>query len=203
MSKGGFSVWKKTIFSIFVLIFFVGISSVGYANPLNNKTTTIIKTVETDTTDKQVEKSDKIENVELTEKKDKIEKKPDKTKYHLTKPEKNSYSTENKIAFIHGRAPSGTSITIEVYGTTDLTRKGFDLLNLPEEVDYIEIFTETIKSGNMGLFDKQLNLISGINKIIINYGVEGIDPEIIIIYVIESIPLTLPTIFPQQINLLR
>jgi len=190
--------WKKVIISIFVFTSLICISSVGYANPLNDKATTTIES-EKNTTEKTV----KTDNTVKIDKVEKTEEKPDKTKYQLTKPEENAYSTENKLAFIHGRAPSGTTITIEVYGTTDLTRKGFNLLNLPTEDDYIEVFTETTKSGNMGLFDKQLDLVTGINKIIINYGVEGIDPDIIIIYVIESITLTLPTIFPQSINLLK
>lgn len=118
----------------------------------------------------------------------KIEQKIDKTKYQLINPEKSSYSTEDKIVLISGKAPSGTSIGIEIYGTTDITKKNFNLDKLPSNKDYIEIFSETIKSGNMGFFQKQLNLVMGINKIIINYGVEGVPKEEIIIYVYDKAP---------------
>lgn len=202
--------WKKVIFSMLVFISLVSFSSAVNANPLSNNSTT--GTVEIKKTEKQIEETlktekiqkdekDKATKVEKIDKIEKTEKKIDKTKFYITKPENRSYSTESKIAFIHGGAPSGTSVTIEVYGTMDLTRKEFDLLNLPAEDDYIEVFTETIKSGNMGLFDKQLDLVTGINRVVINYGVEGIESDIIIIYVIESIPLTLPTILPQPMLL--
>lgn len=113
----------------------------------------------------------------------KIEQKVDLTKYQVTNPEKHAYSTEDKVAFIHGKAPAGTSITIQVYGTTDLTRKNFNLLKLPAADDYIEVFSETIKSGNMGLFDKQLDLVTGINKIIIKFDVEDVPSREIIVFV--------------------
>lgn len=113
----------------------------------------------------------------------KIEQKVDISKYQVTLPEKLAYSTEDKVTFIHGIAPAGTSIIIEVYGTTDLTRKNFNLLKLPADDDYIEIFTDTIKSGNMGFFDKQLDLVTGINKIIIKFEAEGIAPIEIIVFV--------------------
>lgn len=113
----------------------------------------------------------------------KIEHKVDLTKYQITVPEKLAYSTEDKVAFIHGTAPAGTSIKIEVYGTTDLTRKNFNLLKLPADDDYIEVFTETLKSGNMGFFDKQLDLVTGINKIIIKFEVENVPPIEIIVFV--------------------
>ncbi|MSU02795.1 hypothetical protein [Tissierella pigra] len=111
------------------------------------------------------------------------EQKIDITKYQVINPEKKAYSTEDKITFINGKAPSGTEVTIEVYGTTDLTRKSFDLLKLPDEDDYIEISSDTIKSGNMGFFDKELELVTGINKIIIIFEVEDVPPIEIIVYV--------------------
>lgn len=125
---------------------------------------------------------------EVVNNKPKIEQKIDKTKYQLINPEKSSYSTEDKIVLISGKAPSGTSISIEIYGTTDISKKNFNLDKLPNDNDYIEVFSETIKSGNMGFFQKQLNLIMGINKIIINYGVEGVPEEELIIYVYDKAP---------------
>lgn len=115
-----------------------------------------------------------------------IELKSDGKKYEITKPEKLSYSTENKIALINGKAPAKTSIMIRIFGTTDVTKKNFNLDKLPSEKDYIEIFTETIKSGNMGIFQKQLDLVMGINKIIIDF--EGEEAKEIIIYVYDKAP---------------
>lgn len=116
----------------------------------------------------------------------KIEQKSNK--YKITNPGKTSYSTEDKVAFINGTAPARTSIVIEVYGTTDLTKKNFNLDKLPTEKDYIKIFNETIQSGNMGFFQKQLNLVMGVNKIIIDFKSEGVQPYEIIVYVYDKTP---------------
>ncbi len=113
----------------------------------------------------------------------KIEQKIDLSKYQIIRPEKRAYSIDEKIDFINGIAPAGTTITIEVYGTTDLTRKNFNLMVLPSEEDYIEVYTETIVAGNSGTFSKQLELVTGINKIVIKFGVEGVPSEEIIVYV--------------------
>ena len=126
-------------------------------------------------------------SIEVTNKSS-IELKADGKKYEITKPEKLSYSTEDKIALINGKAPVKTSITITVYGTTDITKKNFNLEKLPTDEDYVEIFTETIKSGNMGLFQKQLDLVMGINKIIIDFNVEGEEPKEIIVLVYDKAP---------------
>lgn len=151
--------WKKVLIGLLIGAGLLAFNSVGYATNTTNPT--------------------KIE--EKTE--DKIEQKVDLTKYQVTNPEEHAYSTGDKVAFIHGKAPAGTSITIQIYGTTDLTRKNFNLLKLPGDDDYIEVFTEVIKSGNMGLFDKQLDLVTGINKIIIKFDEEGVPPKEIIVFV--------------------
>lgn len=117
-----------------------------------------------------------------------IELKADGKKYEITQPEKMSYSTEDKITFINGKAPAKTSITIRVYGTTDLTKKNFNLDKLPNDDDYIEIYTEDITSGNMGFFQKQLDLVMGINKIIIDFNTEDEGPKEIIVYVYDKAP---------------
>ena len=117
----------------------------------------------------------------------------DASKYEIINPEKSSYSTEEKVVLINGKAPSGTEVTIDVYGTTDISikntkngkSKNFNLDKLPTEDDYILMSTEKVSSGNMGLFQKQMNLVKGINKIVINFGVEGIDKVEIIVYVYD------------------
>ncbi|MDD2446901.1 MAG: hypothetical protein PHY91_04315 [Tissierellia bacterium] len=116
----------------------------------------------------------------------------DVTKYEVSNPEKTSYSTEDKIVLINGKAPSSTEITIDVYGTTDNTtdinkRKNFHLNNLPTEEEYILISNETVTSGNMGLFSKELDLAKGINKIVVDFNTEGVDSVEIIVYVYNRV----------------
>ncbi len=109
--------------------------------------------------------------------------KVDLNRYRLIRPEKRLYAIEEKIDFINGVAPAETKVTIEICGTTDLTRKLFNLLKLPSEEDYIEVFNEVITVGNSGTFSKQLDLVSGINRVKIDFGIEGLEPEKIIIFV--------------------
>lgn len=113
----------------------------------------------------------------------------DPTKYEVLKPEKESYSTTDKVILLNGKAPSGTEITIEVYGTIDLdsSKKTFNLDKLPTEKDYILSSTEKITSGNIGIFQKQMDLVKGINKVVLNFGVEGIESKEFIVYVYEKI----------------
>lgn len=111
----------------------------------------------------------------------------DSSKYELISPEKRAYTSKDKVTFINGKAPSETKITIQVYGTTDLTRKNFDLHTLPKKDDYIESYSDEVVSGNMGFFDKQLDLVSGINKIILNFNVEGVPNIEIIVFVQTNI----------------
>ncbi len=116
--------------------------------------------------------------------------------YDIIKPDKQSYSSSEKVVLINGKAPSSTEVTIEVYGTTDLTRRNFNLDNLPLAEDYILIYTDSVVSGNMGFFQKQLDLVNGINKINIDFGVEGVaNKEIIVFkYNVERADVRLPYI---------
>lgn len=108
--------------------------------------------------------------------------------YQITHPDKEFSSKDDKIALINGKAPANTEIKITVYGTTDLTRKNFNLDKLPSEKDYIEISSETIKAGNTGFFQKQMDLVMGVNKIVISFEVEGVDAKEYIIYVYDKAP---------------
>ncbi len=107
----------------------------------------------------------------------------DTTKYQILNPEKVSYSTRDRVVLINGKAPSGTEITINLYGTTDLTRSKFNLDTLPGPRDYILLSSEKVTSGNLDLFQNQLDLVKGINRISINFGVEGVENKEIIVYV--------------------
>lgn len=164
--------WKKLLIGFFLCVSLMAFSTVGHA------------TGET-TTKTELKNSFNIDKVEQVENKE-----VDKSKYGLISPEKTAYTTKDKVAFINGKAPSETKVTIQVYGTTDLTRKSFDLSTLPGEDDYIESYTDEVISGNMGFFDKQLDLVSGINKIILNFNVEGVPNIEIIVFVKTDITRT-------------
>lgn len=110
----------------------------------------------------------------------------DISKYEVLNPTKSSFSITDKVYLINGKAPTGTNVIIDIYGTTDLTKKNFNLENLPSEEDYIEIFTETVKSGNMGFFHKQIDLVKGINKIIISFDAKGTSSKEYIIFVYDE-----------------
>lgn len=175
--------WKKTLASLFIGTSIIAISSTALANPTNT-----VNTIKVEQTTKpeqlpKVEQTPKVEQPTETKQLTKVDQKNDISKYQVINPEKDAYSTEDKVIFINGKAPSGTAIVIKVYGTTDLTRKSFNLLKLPTKNDYIEVFNETVKAGNMGFFDKQLDLVTGINKIIIDFGVDGVPTVEKIVYV--------------------
>ena len=108
------------------------------------------------------------------------------SKYEILTPEKSLYSTENKNLQLNGKAPSGSEIKLEVFGTTDLTRRNFNLTKLPSEKDYIQVTNEVITSGNMGFFQKQIELVMGMNKLVIDFGLEGVYPVEIIIFVYDK-----------------
>jgi len=130
-------------------------------------------------------------------------------KYEIIKPEKSAFSSSERVVFINGRAPSGTEITINIFGTTDLTRRSFSLDRLPTEQEYILIANEKVSSGNLGLFQKQMDLVRGINKIVIDFGVNGITKKEYIIFTYDplrtelAIPLTVESRFGDFINLVK
>lgn len=110
----------------------------------------------------------------------------DTSKYKILNPEKTSFSTRNKVILVNGKAPKGTEITIDVYGTTDLTKKNFNLDKLPSEKDYINTLSESVKAGNMGFFQKEIDLILGINKIVVTFNVGDLEPVELIVYYYET-----------------
>lgn len=130
-------------------------------------------------------------------------------RYEIIKPEKLSFSSSERVVLINGRAPSGTQVSINIYGTTDLTRRSFNLDRLPSEQDYILIANEKITTGNLGLFQKQMDLVRGINKIIIDFGVTGVSNREFIIFTFDplrteiSIPLSVESRFGDLINLTK
>lgn len=99
----------------------------------------------------------------------KIESLEETPKYQILSPEKEKYATTDKVVLLSGRAPEGTVVSIEVYATTDLTRKNFNLDTLPDANDYICIYDELLKVGKSGIFGKQLELLLGVNKIVVTF----------------------------------
>lgn len=110
----------------------------------------------------------------------------DLSKYEVISPVEDSFSTTDKNIFINGKAPTGTDVTIDVYGTTDLTKKNFNLSKLPSEEDYISLEEVVVTSGNMGFFQNEISLVLGINKIILDFGIEELEPKEYIIYVYDK-----------------
>lgn len=157
--------WKKVLTGFFICSALLTVNSEVYA---------------TDGTNSNVNNS---KNEITIEKKEVKLEATDLLKYQITSPEEKLFTSRDKFAFINGKAPTGTIISIRVYGTTDLTRKVFNLSRLPKAEDYIEIHEEDIEVGNMGFFDKQLELVTGINRILISFNVEGVPSEEIIIFV--------------------
>lgn len=109
----------------------------------------------------------------------------DRSKYQVTVPNDPTTSTGEKVTLVSGRAPEGTNVVVEVYGTTDLTGKNFNLNKLPKDTDYILISSETIKSGKLG-FAKEVELVNGINKVIVIFKVNGVPQAQRIIYVYDK-----------------
>lgn len=105
--------------------------------------------------------------------------------YQVNIPSDAATSTKEKVTLVSGSAPSDTEIVIEVYGTTDLTGKKFNLNKLPKDTDYILISSETIKSGRLG-FAKEVELVNGINKVVVIFKVNGVPQEQRIIYVYDK-----------------
>lgn len=109
--------------------------------------------------------------------------------YEVINPDRDSFSTETKVALINGKAPAKTPITIKLYGTTGGNAGNtFNLNKLPSSKDYIEVSSDTIYSGNLGFFQKQQDLVMGINKIVIDFGAKDVKPIEIIVYVYEKAP---------------
>lgn len=108
--------------------------------------------------------------------------------YEVINPDKESFSTRDKVALINGKAPANTPVNIKLFGTTDLTNKNFNLNKLPSKKDYVEISNETVYTGNLGFFQKQQDLVMGMNKVQINFGASGVEPIEILIYVYEKAP---------------
>jgi hypothetical protein len=110
----------------------------------------------------------------------------DINKYEIISPIESTFSTTDTNIFINGKAPTGTDVNIDIYGTTDLTKKNFNLSKLPNEQDYINIDRVTVTSGNMGFFQNEISLVLGINKISLDFGIEELKPKEYIIYVYDK-----------------
>lgn len=108
----------------------------------------------------------------------------DPSKYEVVTPKDESSSSNNKAMLISGKAPKGTNIMIKVYGAIDLTGEEYSLAKLPRQEDYILTSSLDVETGALG-FAEEVELIHGINKIIIDFNVNGIDPEERVIYYYE------------------
>lgn len=106
-------------------------------------------------------------------------------KYEVNVPAAKSSATKENVALVSGKAPDGTEVLIKVYGTTDLKGKKYTLNNLPRDNQYILISRQAVRSGRLG-FAKEINLVNGINKVVVSFRVKGSAPvEQRIIYVYD------------------
>lgn len=92
-------------------------------------------------------------------------------KYQVFAPEEDALATTKKSVLISGKAPAGIEIIIDLYTAIDLTGNNYSLNRLPEEDNYILVSSNTIKSGALG-FGEEIELILGINKLIITFNVK-------------------------------
>lgn len=111
--------------------------------------------------------------------------KVDISKYQVSVPKEDSSSSNKKAALVSGSAPKGTSIVIDHYGAVDLTGKNYSLAKLPKDDEYVLISSQTIKSGQVG-FGEEIELIMGINKIIVTFNVNGVPTVEKVIYYYEA-----------------
>lgn len=112
--------------------------------------------------------------------------KVDLSKYEIISPVEKTSSTSDRNILINGKAPTGSNVTIDIYTTTDLTKKNFNLSKMPEEADYINTNTVKLTSGNMGFFQHEASLVLGINRIILDFGIKELSPSEFIIYVYDN-----------------
>lgn len=96
----------------------------------------------------------------------------DLTKYQVITPEEALSATMKKAVLISGKAPEGADILIDVYGAIDLTGQKYSLTKLPDKDSYTLISSKTIKPGALG-FGEEIELVLGINRIIITFDVKN------------------------------
>lgn len=97
----------------------------------------------------------------------------DDSKYQLIKPEEDLTATMKKVILISGKAPEGMDVLIDVYGAVDLTGKNYSLSKLPDDDIYTLISSKTVRSGALG-FGEEIELILGINKVVIKFNISNI-----------------------------
>jgi|UPI0006B4B9A0 hypothetical protein len=111
--------------------------------------------------------------------------KVDISKYQVNVPKEDSSSSNKKTVLVSGNAPKDTSIVIDLYGAVDLTGENYTLAKLPKDDEYVLISSQTIKSGPAG-FGEEIELIMGINKVIVTFNVDGVPAVEKIIYYYEA-----------------
>lgn len=108
--------------------------------------------------------------------------------YEVINPDRRSFSTSSKVALINGKAPARSNVTIRLYRPTNVKKGSYNLNRLPKNGDYVLASSSTVRSGNLGFFQKQLNLVNGINKIQVDFNRPGVNPIEIIVYVYGRTP---------------
>ena len=108
--------------------------------------------------------------------------------FKVTKPDQDIYSTIDETLFINGSAPKNANVEIKHY-LKDISFKDFESYkdkypklddfkkHFEEEVikddGYEELSKTSISVGSLGIFSKKLNLMGGVNKIVISDGAKA------------------------------
>ncbi len=114
----------------------------------------------------------------------------------ITQPDEDSFTTDKKVAFLNGKAPAGKVLHITVYSTADLKGTKYDLSNLPKNGEWIEKSKEDITVGKLGLFDKQLELALGINKLVVK--ADGEDKETVFLILVRAKSVVVEELVPAK-----
>lgn len=111
------------------------------------------------------------------------------SKYQVNTPKSGALSTTKGTILISGKAPRGTSVSIDVYGAADIRGRDYNLANLPKNSDYVFISKQNLKAGAAG-FGEEVKLIKGINKIVVSFKVNGVNSVQKIVYYYDASELT-------------
>ena len=91
--------------------------------------------------------------------------------FRVSKPDQDIYSTIDEALFINGSAPKNANVEIKHY-LASVSYKDFEEEMIKED-GYEELSKTSISVGSLGIFSKKLNLMGGVNKIVISDGAKA------------------------------
>ena len=111
--------------------------------------------------------------------------------YEITSPDKKVFSTNSGNIVLNGKAVKDSKITVRVYCARNIERNKYNLANLPNDNIYTLYSEINLESGNFGLFQSPINLANGINKVVIDFNREGVEPIELIVYFYRTINMAI------------